>query len=273
MIRSLVCLVVLSTWLMAAPSQAQDDVLVQLYGQGVHDYFAGRQFEAQKSLNAAINAGSRDPRVYYFRGLVNQRLGYEGAAEGDFKMAADLEARTGVSEAVNRALTRIQGQDRMEVEKHRTEARLASHRERVDRRRDRYEDPVPEVGVEDLDDPSLEDDLPVPDEMDDDTAPDLLDEADDAEPVQAPDESDDLFGDDSADDGADEPEADDDLFGDDTTDDGGALDDAADDPADDAGDPFGDDPVEPEDGADAADGDAGDGDAGDAADEIEEDPF
>ncbi|HUS39680.1 MAG TPA: hypothetical protein VMX74_09530 [Pirellulales bacterium] len=306
MIRSLVCLVGLGAFLLTATSEAQDDVLVQLYGQGVHEYFSGQYHEAQKNLSAAIDSGSRDPRAYYYRGLVNQRLGYEGAASEDFKMGADLEVRTGVSEAVGRALTRIQGQDRMAVEKHRTDARLVLQRERSQRRRDRYED-APDRGaaVEDLDDGSLEDDLQIPD--DEDTAPDLLEDSDDAAPVEAPDDTDNLFEDVPAKDATDEPAADDgDLFSDDedagavddgavddgAMDDDGAVDDGAVDDgavddgavedagdAGDAGDPFGDDPGQPGDaaGGDAADGDAGDagdgGAGGDDADEIEDDPF
>ncbi|MEM9659386.1 MAG: hypothetical protein AAF961_13595, partial [Planctomycetota bacterium] len=39
-----------------------------VYGRGVHEYFAHRMHEADNLLSQVINAGSTDPRAYYFRG-------------------------------------------------------------------------------------------------------------------------------------------------------------------------------------------------------------
>ncbi len=48
---------------------AQEAVLEELYGSGVHKYFSGDYAGADADLTAAVDGGSRDPRVYYFRGL------------------------------------------------------------------------------------------------------------------------------------------------------------------------------------------------------------
>ena len=53
----------------AGQARAQDGVLSQLYGNGVHAYFAGDFVKAHDLLSSAIAGGSRDPRCYYFRGL------------------------------------------------------------------------------------------------------------------------------------------------------------------------------------------------------------
>lgn len=119
---------------------AQDNILSELYGRGVHDYFAGRSQRALEQLTQAIDAGSRDPRAYYFRGLVQQQLGDCLAAEDDFRQAAALEvADSDEFYAVGRALERIQGNRRLEIERIRTEARLAEYQRQQYLRRQRYE--------------------------------------------------------------------------------------------------------------------------------------
>ena len=60
---------------MANAAWAQDALLEDLYGRGVHAFFAQRIPDAFNALNAAIASGSRDPRAYYFRGLTLNRLG------------------------------------------------------------------------------------------------------------------------------------------------------------------------------------------------------
>src|SRR5262245_3919722 len=64
--------------LAAAPGPlcfAQDSLLDDLYGRGVHAFFARNYPSAHELFTAAIKGGSRDPRAYYFRGLVYSRLG------------------------------------------------------------------------------------------------------------------------------------------------------------------------------------------------------
>ncbi len=53
--------------LCTAQSPAEDLVLSQLYGSGVHRYFAGDTTNAHSDFTAAITGGTNDPRPYYFR--------------------------------------------------------------------------------------------------------------------------------------------------------------------------------------------------------------
>lgn len=82
MLRTMVLLVGGLAGLCTAPLQAQEAVLGQLYGSGVHAYFSGDYLKAYEKLTAASDAGSRDPRVYYFRGLVYLKLGRAGSQYG-----------------------------------------------------------------------------------------------------------------------------------------------------------------------------------------------
>src|SRR5262249_22295814 len=77
--------------LCAMPLAAQDAVLGQLYGSGVHAYFGQDYAKAYESLTSAIDGKTQDPRAYYFRGLALLKLGRPEAAEGDFKTGAKLE--------------------------------------------------------------------------------------------------------------------------------------------------------------------------------------
>lgn len=105
----------------------QGAVLDELYGQGVHSYFGGRYSEASEMFTNAIAQGSKDPRCYYFRGLCHIRLGHSSAAGVDFEKGADLEI-TGRDRIypIGRSLQRIQGRDRLLLEKHRRQARIAA---------------------------------------------------------------------------------------------------------------------------------------------------
>ena len=94
---------------MALPAQAQQAVLSQLYGQGVHEFYGGDYQAAKRSLTEAAANDSRDPRVYYYRALANLRLGDESAAKSDFDTAAALEyTPAGRQFAVSRSLQRVQ---------------------------------------------------------------------------------------------------------------------------------------------------------------------
>ncbi len=105
------------------------DILAELYGQGVHAYFAGNLDGAEQLLNQAIDSGSQDPRVYYFRGLTQARRGGAGAGQADYQTGAEIEAtgkRSVPSDVISKSLTRIQGAQRLEIEKARNAARLAA---------------------------------------------------------------------------------------------------------------------------------------------------
>ncbi len=121
--------------------RAQDAVLYDLYGRGVHAYFAGDTTRANENLTAAIDAGSRDPRAFYFRGLAQQRGGDCFGAESDFQQAAALEVMDSDGfYHVGRALERIQGRQRQIIESYRIQARAAALQRTKTERLQRYED-------------------------------------------------------------------------------------------------------------------------------------
>ena len=69
MYRSIVLLVAGLASLGAISLSAQDAVLSQQYGSGVHSYFAGNYAKAYEQLTTAIDGGLKDPRALYFRGF------------------------------------------------------------------------------------------------------------------------------------------------------------------------------------------------------------
>lgn len=102
--------------------------LTELYGEGVHRYFAGDSFQAEQMLSRVIESGVEDPLLYYFRGLAREYQGGDG--EFDFEEGARLEAAgkrsLGLRNGVGDALTRIQGHTRAKIEKARRDARVAA---------------------------------------------------------------------------------------------------------------------------------------------------
>jgi hypothetical protein len=123
------------------PASAQAPVLDELYGQGVHYYFANRIPEARQSLTAAIDQGSKDPRCYYFRGLCSLRYGDTGGAEKDFHQGGTLEAKgRDRIYPVGRSLQRIQGRGRLVLERHRNGARIAARVAAIQAQQARYEE-------------------------------------------------------------------------------------------------------------------------------------
>lgn len=105
--------------------RAQDSLLAELYGQGVHAFFARDYAQAHELLTTAIESGSQDPRAYYFRGLAYGRLGRPDEATADHKKGSELEA-SGTTRVypVGRSLQRIQGKERLALERYRQVARL-----------------------------------------------------------------------------------------------------------------------------------------------------
>ncbi len=132
----------LAGWVSLAATQlnAQDPVLSELYGRGVHQYFAGHYSDAHELLDLTIKEGDLDPRAYYFRGLSYARLGRPDEAKADFARAAELEVmNTQSAFNVGRALERIQGGERLEIERIRRMARVAARGKTKRRSRARYE--------------------------------------------------------------------------------------------------------------------------------------
>ena len=140
MSRGLVVLIAALVCQLAAATQAQEAVLLQLYDKGVHEYFSGDYTKAFNQLSAAIAAGSRDPRAYYYRGLAYLKFGRTAEAEADFNKGAELESRD-VNRYYNvgKGLERIQGADRQLLETYRVKARIAAYKESERVRKARYE--------------------------------------------------------------------------------------------------------------------------------------
>ncbi|WP_200836693.1 tetratricopeptide repeat protein [Roseiconus lacunae] len=99
-------------------------VLAEVYGRGVHAYYAGNYSDAFDNLTSAIDGGTRDPRAYYFRGIVSHLQGRPEQAEADWKEGAELEAAYGGGYYVGRSLSRFQGSARLKLEQIRQQARL-----------------------------------------------------------------------------------------------------------------------------------------------------
>ena len=112
--------------------------LAAAYGDGVHAYFAGDFQRAYEDLTQAIEAGTNDPRAFYFRGLAALRQGRSDEAEADFSAGADRESRGLGGWPVARSLERIQGAERLQLERHRMRARVANLQREREAERLRY---------------------------------------------------------------------------------------------------------------------------------------
>ena len=141
MIRRILLLGAMATVMWAAPARAQDaPALVEYYGDGVHAYFEGDIFDAYRLLTQAIDGGSQDPRAYYFRGMTLLRMGRQPEAEADMQAGAYLEARapSGAYD-VDRSIQRIQGRNRLLLEKVRRQVRFEVAQQRREQQSLRYE--------------------------------------------------------------------------------------------------------------------------------------
>lgn len=107
----------------ASPLWAQS-AKSQLYGRGVHEYFGGNHQAALDALTGSIEAGTADPRPYYFRGLVLMATGKTEEARQDFQAGADREAADATRfYLVSKSLERVQGPVRLELENYRVSGR------------------------------------------------------------------------------------------------------------------------------------------------------
>lgn len=144
MSRNLCCavcgLTLAALWLSPASLSAQEEVLSYFYGSGVHNFYERDYFEAKADLSAAIDGGSNDPRVYYYRALANMRTGNSPAAQRDLQKGAELEAAD-VDQfyPVAKSLERVQGRDRLELERYRALARAQARQRQMRRDAERYE--------------------------------------------------------------------------------------------------------------------------------------
>ncbi len=126
-------------WPVVETAHGQQAMERQFYGSGVHHYFANAPAEAIADFTLAIEAGSRDPRVYYFRGLSYLRQGERDQAAADFLTGAKLEyTGLGRLSPVARSLQRVQGRDRKLLERYRTQGRMEAARHERERLEARY---------------------------------------------------------------------------------------------------------------------------------------
>lgn len=119
----------------------QDPVLDELYGRGVHRFFAHDYVQAFDHFSLAINNGSQDPRVYYFRGLALMATGRMDEGQSDWQTGAQIEARGTYDGAIGRSLARIQGPSRVALEHIRQMARVEARTEAKMRDDERYGKP------------------------------------------------------------------------------------------------------------------------------------
>jgi hypothetical protein len=131
-IRWLVCSLIAVWSLPCATTYGQSNKESDyLLGQGVHAYHSGKYVEAQRHLTAAIEGGSHDPRLYYFRGLCASKLGRTADAEADFLEGSKLEQTfVGRPGEIGRLLQRVQGPTRLALEGYRSRAKTAALQER-----------------------------------------------------------------------------------------------------------------------------------------------
>ncbi|MFO1065181.1 MAG: hypothetical protein U0892_15055 [Pirellulales bacterium] len=122
---------------LAGAAPAQDGAFSELYGYGVHRYFAGDLQEAERVLSLVVESGTNDPRPLFFRGLTKHQLGQLDLAKVDFETGARLEAAGKKAVNVSAALQRIQGPIRNEIELLRLNARVAQQNDDASRRRTR----------------------------------------------------------------------------------------------------------------------------------------
>ena len=122
-------------------SHADDALLEQFYGNGVHAYNQRDYLGAHAALTAAIKGGTKDPRAFYFRGLTYLELGRFPEAQADFQTGAELEVADSADFfPVNRSLERIQGRSRQMLEQYRNVVHATAIQRKEAERRARYEE-------------------------------------------------------------------------------------------------------------------------------------
>jgi hypothetical protein len=108
----------------APKATAQNAILSEIYGRGVHAYYGGNYQHAYDDFSSAINGGLKDPLAYYFRGMAANGAGRLGEAEVDWEAGAELEAEGKIGLSIGQALSRFQGHDRLRLEEIRRTAKL-----------------------------------------------------------------------------------------------------------------------------------------------------
>jgi hypothetical protein len=126
-----------SLWGSPFAEENQADIV---YGNGVHAFFEKKYQNAVDILVQTEKLENSDPRPYYFLALSYYRLNESEKADQYFKKAAALEwnGRAAKDYSVAEALRRIQGKERLRVERYRQEARTNWQLEEKKRREIKY---------------------------------------------------------------------------------------------------------------------------------------
>lgn len=103
-------------------AQATDRLASKHYARGVQYFHQGRYGEAQQELDLATGYAPNDARIYFMRGMSKMRMGASYDAEADFQMGASIEVEHGRGD-VGVALQRLQGSERLTIERYRREAK------------------------------------------------------------------------------------------------------------------------------------------------------
>jgi hypothetical protein len=119
-------------------ASGQNAILAEMYGRGVHAYYAGLSDEANQFLTMAIDNGIQDPRAYYFRGMVAEKAGQPDQAASDWTTGAEMEASGRTNPSIGRSLARFQGSARLKLERIRQSARLQAMATSMARSKQRY---------------------------------------------------------------------------------------------------------------------------------------
>ena len=139
--RQISLLLIAASFFTTKSALADEAVLEQIYGDGVHAFYAGDYTSAYNALTSAIKGGSQDPRAYYFRGLTYLHLGRDDEAKSDFEKGAELEVGdSGNFYPVNRSLERIQGEQRQLLEHYRLTVHAVAVEKQAAARQARYEE-------------------------------------------------------------------------------------------------------------------------------------
>ena len=121
-----------------SPLHAFDPAVMTMLGGAIHAYHRGDYESCRRQMDAVIAAGGIDPRAYYFRGLALMQLGRDDEARADMAEGARLEATTTAIALTSRSLQRVQGSERLLLERYRSEARVATLERNREQIRNRY---------------------------------------------------------------------------------------------------------------------------------------
>jgi hypothetical protein len=123
-----------------AATAVADEPAGNEYDNGARAYFSGAYQEAIDFLSQAVKSGSKDPRVYYYRGLAYLKLNRPNDAKSDFAAGATIEMLDSDGfYNISKALERVQGQARLTIEGHRAAAREEAERRARELQQRRYE--------------------------------------------------------------------------------------------------------------------------------------